>query len=103
MWKTGHSLIKQKMKEENAALAGEMSGHMFFADRYYGFDDAIYASFRLLEIISREGKGIGALLADLPQSRFTPEIRVDCPDEKKFEVVRKLADYFRSRYEVIDI
>ena len=67
-------LLKSKLKEEHAALAGEMSGHMFFADRYYGFDDAIYASFRLLEIISREGKGIGALLADLPKSRFTPEM-----------------------------
>jgi len=103
MWKTGHSLLKAKLKEEHAALAGEMSGHMFFADRYYGFDDAIYASFRLLEIISREGKGIGALLADLPKTKFTPEIRLDCPDDKKFEIVKKLADYFRAHYEVIDI
>ncbi|MGH7865508.1 MAG: phosphomannomutase/phosphoglucomutase, partial [Candidatus Binataceae bacterium] len=95
MWKTGHSLIKSKLKQEHAALAGEMSGHMFFADRYYGFDDAIYASFRLLEIISRQGRGLGAILADLPKSHFTPEIRVDCPDHRKFDVVRRAADYFR--------
>src|SRR5208282_3536055 len=73
MWKTGHSLIKSKLKEEHAALAGEMSGHMFFADRYLGFDDAIYASMRLLEIIDREGRGIGELLSDLPPTCATPE------------------------------
>ncbi|MGA8793377.1 MAG: phosphomannomutase/phosphoglucomutase, partial [Candidatus Binatus sp.] len=103
MWKTGHSLIKSKLKEEHAALAGEMSGHMFFADRYFGFDDAIYASFRILEILSREGRGLGAILADLPPSHFTPEIRVECPDDRKFEVVRQAADFFRKHYEVIDI
>jgi phosphomannomutase/phosphoglucomutase len=103
MWKTGHSLIKSKLKQENAALAGEMSGHMFFNDRYYGFDDAIYASFRLLEILSREGCGLAALLSDLPRTSFTPEIRLDCPDAHKFEVVRKAADYFRSNYETVDI
>ncbi len=103
MWKTGHSLIKSKLREEHAALAGEMSGHMFFADRYYGFDDAIYASFRLLEIVSRERRGLAEILADLPASHFTPEIRLDCPDERKFEIVRKAAEYFRGRYDVIDI
>ncbi|HXR25271.1 MAG TPA: phosphomannomutase/phosphoglucomutase, partial [Candidatus Binataceae bacterium] len=103
MWKTGHSLIKAKLKQENAALAGEMSGHMFFNDRYYGFDDAIYASFRLLEILGREGRGLGAILADLPQTKFTPEIRLDCPDDQKFEVVRKAAEYFRANYETIAI
>jgi phosphomannomutase/phosphoglucomutase len=103
MWKTGHSLIKNKLKEEHAALAGEMSGHMFFADRYRGFDDAIYASFRLLEIIDREGRGIADLLADLPKACVTPEIRVDCPDESKFQVVNKLAEYFRARYPVTEI
>ncbi|HEY2104550.1 MAG TPA: phosphomannomutase/phosphoglucomutase [Candidatus Binataceae bacterium] len=103
MWKTGHSLIKSKLKEEHAALAGEMSGHMFFADRYLGFDDAIYASFRLLEIIDREGRGIGELLSDLTPTCATPEIRVDCPDEEKFRVVNLLADYFRSRYAVTEI
>ena len=101
MWKTGHSLIKSKLREEQAALAGEMSGHMFFADRYYGFDDAIYASFRLLEIISNEGRGLGAILSDLPRSFFTPEIRLDCADDRKFDVVRAAADYFKSKYETI--
>ncbi len=103
MWKTGHSLIKSKLKEEHAALAGEMSGHMFFNDRYYGFDDAIYSSFRLLEILGREGRGLGAILSDLPQTQFTPEIRLDCPDDLKFEVVKKAADYFRAHYDTIDI
>ncbi len=103
MWKTGHSLVKSKLKEEHAALAGEMSGHMFFADRYYGFDDAIYASFRLLEIISNEGRGLAQILADLPKSFFTPEIRLDCADDRKFEVVRRAAEYFRAHYDVIDI
>jgi phosphomannomutase/phosphoglucomutase len=103
MWKTGHSLIKSKLKQEHGALAGEMSGHMFFADRYLGFDDAIYASFRLLEIIDREGRGIGELLSDLPPTCATPEIRVDCPDEEKFKIAGKLADYFRSRYDVTEI
>jgi len=103
MWKTGHSLIKSKLKEEHAALAGEMSGHMFFADRYFGFDDAIYASFRLLEIVSREGHGLAAILADLPKSHFTPEIRLDCPDDRKFEVVKRAAEHFRGKYDVIDI
>jgi phosphomannomutase/phosphoglucomutase len=103
MWKTGHSLIKSKLKQENAALAGEMSGHMFFNDRYYGFDDAIYASMRLLEILGREGCGLAALLSDLPRTSFTPEIRLDCPDDRKFEVVRKAADYFRRNYETVDI
>jgi phosphomannomutase / phosphoglucomutase len=103
MWKTGHSLIKSKLKQENAALAGEMSGHMFFNDRYYGFDDAIYASLRLLEILGHEGRGLAALLADLPKTTFTPEIRLDCPDDRKFEVVRKAADYFRRNYETVEI
>jgi len=103
MWKTGHSLIKSKLKEEHAALAGEMSGHMFFNDRYYGFDDAIYSSFRLLEIIGNEGRGLASILSDLPHAEFTPEIRLDCPDDAKFEVVRKAAEYFRAHYETIDI
>ena len=103
MWKTGHSLMKSKLKKENAALAGEMSGHMFFADRYMGFDDAIYASFRLLEIVDRESKGIGELLRDLPPSCATPEIRIDCPDKDKFRVVNELAGYFREHYGVTEI
>lgn len=87
MWKTGHSLIKAKMKEEKALLAGEMSGHMFFNDRYYGYDDAIYAAARLFEILDQSGKTPSELLADLPTSFSTPEIRVDCSDEIKFDIV----------------
>lgn len=103
MWKTGHSLIKQKMKEEKAALAGEMSGHIFFADRYFGYDDAVYASCRLLEIMSATGKKLSDLLSDIPETFSTPEIRVECPDHIKFDVVRRVTDYFRERHEVIDI
>jgi len=103
MWKTGHSLIKKKMKEEKAELAGEMSGHMFFADRYFGYDDAIYASCRLLEILSNTGKALSDLLSDVPKTYTTPEIRVDCPDDKKFSLVEQVTDYFRQRNEVIDI
>jgi len=103
MWKTGHSLIKKKMKEEKAELAGEMSGHIFFADRYFGFDDATYASCRLLEILTKTGKKISELLSDVPQTFTTPEIRVECPDNKKFAVVQKVTDFFREQYNVIDI
>jgi phosphomannomutase / phosphoglucomutase len=103
MWKTGHSLIKEKMKIEKAELAGEMSGHMFFADRYLGYDDAIYASCRLLEILANTGKKLSNLLADVPKTYNTPEIRVDCPDDRKFEIVKKLTDTFRKTHEVIDI
>lgn len=90
MWKTGHSLIKAKMKEEGAVLAGEMSGHMFFADRYFGYDDAIYASCRLIEILAKTGKPLSSLIADLPDTAVTPEIRVDCPDTQKFELVTRV-------------
>ncbi len=103
MWKTGHSLIKKKMKETKAELAGEMSGHMFFADRYLGFDDAIYATLRLLEIIADTGKTVSELLSDIPKTHNTPEIRVECPDDVKFRVVEKVTDYFRRNYNVIDI
>jgi len=103
MWKTGHSLIKEKMKIEKAELAGEMSGHMFFADRYFGFDDAIYATCRLLEILADTGKPLSELLSDVPKTFTTPEIRVDCPDAVKFGVVAKLTEKFRKEYDVIDI
>jgi len=103
MWKTGHSLIKQKMKLEGAALAGEMSGHMFFADRYLGYDDAVYASCRLLEILSNTTDSLSDLLSDLPETCTTPEIRVACPDHQKFQVVAKATEFFRSRYDIIDI
>src|SRR6476661_6019793 len=101
MWKTGHSLIKAKMKIEHAVLAGEMSGHMFFADRYFGYDDAIYASCRLVEILAKTGKPLSSLLADLPQTAVTPEIRVDCADNYKFDLIArvqaKLGDYAKSK------
>jgi phosphomannomutase/phosphoglucomutase len=103
MWKTGHSLIKQKMKEVHAELAGEMSGHMFFADRYFGYDDAIYAACRLLEILGETGKTIPELLSDVPKTYTTPEIRVPCADDKKFEVVSEVTAYFRERQKIIDI
>ncbi len=103
MWKTGHSLIKKKMKEEKAELAGEMSGHIFFADRYFGYDDATYATCRLLEILTGTGKKISELLSDVPATYSTPEIRVECPDDKKFAVVEKVTEYFREGYKVIDI
>ena len=103
MWKTGHSLIKQKMKETGALLAGEMSGHLFFADRYFGYDDAVYASCRLLEILAKHGKGASALISDVPKTETTPEIRVSCPDEKKFGVVERVRNHFSQNHEVIDI
>jgi phosphomannomutase/phosphoglucomutase len=103
MWKAGHSLIKGKMKEEGALLAGEMSGHIFFADRYFGYDDPIYASVRLLEILSQTGQKLSDLLSDVPQTFSTPEIRVDCSDDIKFQVVEKVKDRFAVDYEVIDI
>jgi phosphomannomutase/phosphoglucomutase len=103
MWKVGHSLIKAKMKEVRAALAGEMSGHIFFADRYFGYDDAVYAGARLLEILSQSEESISDLLASLPSTVYTPEIRLDCPDDKKFAVVRALIEGFRSTHEVITV
>jgi phosphomannomutase/phosphoglucomutase len=102
MYKTGHSLIKAKMKEEKAPLAGEMSGHIFFADRYYGYDDAIYAALRLLEILSR-GEKLSTLASRVPKYFSTPEIRIDTTDEAKFEIVNKLKSYFKKSYRVIDI
>lgn len=103
MWKAGHSLIKAKMKETAAALAGEMSGHIFFADRFYGFDDATYAGARVLEILSKTDKSLSELLSDLPKTFSTPELRVDCSDESKFDVVAKIADYFARDHKVITI
>jgi len=103
MWKTGHSLIKNKMKIEGAALAGEMSGHIFFADRYFGYDDALYTGLRLLEIVSKTGKKVSELLEGVPPAFSTPEIRVDCPEEIKFQVVEKVKEELRKSYQVIDI
>jgi phosphomannomutase / phosphoglucomutase len=100
MWKTGHSLIKSKMKELKAPLAGEMSGHMFFGGDYLGFDDALFAAARLLEIVARQPFGLAALLADLPRTFATPEIRVDCPEEEKFALVERAAAHFSELYPV---
>lgn len=100
MWKAGHSLIKAKMKESGSVLAGEMSGHIFFADRFYGFDDACYAACRVLEILSKTDKPLSELLADLPKTYSTPELRVDCPEEKKFGIVEQVADEFSKTHEV---
>jgi phosphomannomutase / phosphoglucomutase len=103
MWKTGHSLIKARMKELDAVLAGEMSGHMFFGGDWFGFDDALFAAARLLEIVSRTPRGLAPLLADLPRTFSTPEIRVDCPDDRKFDIVARATAHFRARYPVNDI
>jgi len=103
MWKTGHSFIKQKMKEIGAPLAGEMSGHMFFGGDWYGFDDALFAAARLLAYVAREGGPLSKLLADLPKTYATPELRVDCPDEKKFDVVKRAAEYFATKYPVFTL
>ncbi|MGC9195396.1 MAG: phosphomannomutase/phosphoglucomutase [Syntrophobacteraceae bacterium] len=104
MWKTGHSLIKGKMKEVNAQLAGEMSGHIFFKDGFFGFDDGIYASCRLLDVLSKTGKRIPELLIGVPSTFSTPEIRIECPDEIKFEVVERAKREFQEKnLEVIDI
>jgi phosphomannomutase/phosphoglucomutase len=96
MWKTGHSLIKSKMKETKAALAGEMSGHIFFADRYFGFDDAIYAALRVYEIASEIEGPLSSVLADLEKTINTPEIRVDCIEEKKFRLVEETKNILRK-------
>ncbi len=103
MWKTGHSLIKAKMKETHAELAGEMSGHIFFADRYYGFDDALYSACRLMEIVAASGQPLSHQLADLPSTVVTPEIRFDCPDELKFAVVSEAIAVLRARHKTEDV
>jgi len=102
-YKTGHSLIKAKMKEIGAVFTGEMSGHMFFADEYYGFDDAFYATGRLLRILSYTDKPLSALLADVPRYYATAETRIPCPDGEKFGVVARLVEHFRKDYDVIDV
>jgi phosphomannomutase / phosphoglucomutase len=103
IWKTGHSLIKAKMKEEHAPLAGEMSGHMFFGGDWFGFDDALFAAARLLEIVSKGSGGLARLLADLPVTYATPEIRVECDEATKFDIVASAAAYFSARYPVVTI
>jgi phosphomannomutase / phosphoglucomutase len=103
MWKTGHSLIKEKMKTSGAPLAGEMSGHMFFAEGFYGHDDALYAAGRLFRILADSGRTVRELLSDVPPFVATPEIRIDCPDDVKFGIVDRAVRHFGSRYEVVDV
>lgn len=103
MWKTGHSLIKDRMKALKAPLAGEMSGHMFFAEGFYGHDDALYGAARLLRIVAASGRAVHEMLADVPPFVSTPEIRVDCPDERKFAVVEDAVRHFRAGHDVIDV
>jgi phosphomannomutase/phosphoglucomutase len=100
MWKTGHSVIEEKMHETHAPVAGEMSGHMFFAEGFYGFDDALYGAARLLRIVAESGKTVRDLLADVPRFVSTPEIRLDCPDDKKFGIVEEAQKYFGAKYKV---
>ncbi|WP_213975271.1 phosphomannomutase/phosphoglucomutase [Tepidanaerobacter acetatoxydans] len=102
-YKTGHSLIKAKMREIGAIFTGEMSGHMFFADEYYGFDDAFYAAARLLRILSNTDKKLSELLADVPKYYSTPEIRVPCPDEEKLGKVEAVKNFFKDKYPIIDV
>ncbi len=102
-YKTGHSLIKAKMREIGAVFTGEMSGHMFFADEYYGFDDALYAAARLLRILSNTDKKLSELLTDVPKYYSTPELRVPCPDEEKFDKVEAVKRYFQDKYPIIDV
>jgi phosphomannomutase/phosphoglucomutase len=104
MWKAGHSLLKAKMRETKALLGGEMSGHVFFTERYFGYDDAIYAGARLLDILARTRQPIDRLLADLPPAHVTPELRVDCPDRIKFAIADRVREHFRAAgYELIDL
>ncbi len=103
MWKTGHSLIKEKMKELRAPLAGEMSGHMFFGEGFYGHDDALYGAARLLRIVADSGRSVRELLSDVPEFVSTPEIRVDCADDRKFQLVGRAVDHFRSAHDVSDV
>jgi phosphomannomutase / phosphoglucomutase len=103
MWKTGHSLIKDKMREMNAPLAGEMSGHMFFTEGFYGHDDALYGAARLLRILADAGRTVEQMLSDVPDFVSTPELRIEVPEELKFGLVERAVKYFRSKHDVIDV
>src|SRR5215468_2843898 len=104
MWKAGHSLLKAKMRETGALLGGEMSGHIFFAERYFGYDDGIYAGARLLDILARSGRTVDELLGDLPPAHATPEIRIDCADSVKFRVAEMVRERFRDLgYDIVDV
>lgn len=103
MWKTGHSVLKAKMKELHNPLAGEMSGHIFFADDFFGYDDAIYVACRLVQLLSRSPHTLGELADSIPAFVSTPEIRVDTTDEDKFRIVEEVREYFRKKYDIIDV
>jgi phosphomannomutase/phosphoglucomutase len=103
MWKTGHSLLKSRLQETGAPLAGEMSGHMFFKEGYFGFDDALFAAGRLLRYVASSGRSLADLVDSIPRYHSTPETRLPCPEERKFEVVERLKREFEGRYRVIDI
>jgi phosphomannomutase/phosphoglucomutase len=103
MWKTGHSLIKDKMRETHAPIAGEMSGHMFFSEGFYGHDDALYGTARLLRILADSGQTVAQALADVPELVTTPEIRIDVPEELKFGLVSRAVEHFRAKHDVIDV
>ena len=103
MWKVGHSMIKARMKETGAVLAGEMSGHLFFADRYFGYDDAVYAGARLMELVVQEKMSLADMLDGLPETYTTPELRVACSDQHKFAVIERAVSWFKARYSVIDV
>ncbi|NIP57684.1 MAG: phosphomannomutase, partial [Gemmatimonadetes bacterium] len=103
MWKTGHSLIKEKMKETGAPVAGELSGHICFADDYYGFDDALYAACRLVDLLARSEQTLSEQVAAFPEYVSTPEIRVEVPEAEKFEIVARAVEAFSRDHEVIDV
>ena len=103
MWQTGHSLIKNKMRETGALLAGELSGHIMIADDYLGFDDALYDACRLIEIISRSGRTLSEMVSDFPEYRSTPEIRIDVTEDQKWTVVSEALVYFKEKYDVISV
>jgi phosphomannomutase / phosphoglucomutase len=103
MWKTGHSLIKDKMRETGAPIAGEMSGHMFFTEGFYGHDDALYGAARLLRILADSGKTVAQLLADVPDFVSTPELRIEVPESLKFDLVDRAVKHFRASHDVIDV
>ncbi len=103
MWKTGHALLKSKLQEDGAPLAGEMSGHMFFADDYFGFDDAIYVSLRLAQLLASSDRPLSALVDEIPSFYSTPEVRIECAEEEKFKIVDELKAYFKAHYNTIDV
>ena len=103
MWQTGHSLIKKKMRETGALLAGELSGHIMIADDYLGFDDALYNACRLIEIISHSGRTLSEMISDFPEYSSTPEIRIDVTEDQKWTVVSEAEVYFKDKYDVIGV